>query len=355
MSADGTMIVLRLFFISFLLYLFVKALEASALWFIFFVFLIIYIVIDHRAIGHLLSALFNGTAGQSVFLNQEKLIRQYHQEIEANARFVANKEKVLNSYNLLCLLECCGCTGVDEIQKKILSKGNQPNVKNNTKKRNNDVDIQTHLLPAKHPFPKGSAYFFGNYYYTRSTIAKKPVEWIVLESTPNELFLLSRFGLYVSAYGKEEKMNVTWSNSLIRGFLNNRFINEAFSSQEKERIIPSNNISLKAEKDTVEYTDDKVFLLSREEVSMLPQEKWKCYASEYCGEVSSYFLVFDFQKKNGVEYKEGNWWLRDTLEYASAIHAYCIQDYSYKKEIEVSVSRVDNEYMLVRPAIRVAI
>ena len=65
---------------------------------------------------------------------------------------------------------------------------------------------------------------------------KEPIEWIVLEKEDGCVFLISEYCLEYRAYNTDSE-DVTWENSALREWLNDNFIDEAFSSEEKEMII----------------------------------------------------------------------------------------------------------------------
>lgn len=111
---------------------------------------------------------------------------------------------------------------------------------------------------------------FGAYYQEYAIDSKKaPIEWIILDETDDSYLLLSKYALDANRFGSM-LWPCFWYNSDIRSFLNNEFYKEAFSYDEQERIITShlytqrNCIYANGTKDF--YTNDKVFLLSIEEV-----------------------------------------------------------------------------------------
>lgn len=99
-----------------------------------------------------------------------------------------------------------------------------------------------------------------------------PIEWIVLEKdTKNKKALIvSKYILDTKKpYYKGDSKSITWENSMMREWLNDTFYNEAFSEEEKMKIIKT----LIANDDNDDYmtlggrdTEDKVFLLSINEV-----------------------------------------------------------------------------------------
>ena len=121
--------------------------------------------------------------------------------------------------------------------------------------------------------PSVSEYItFGRYPQNNGNI-KEPIEWLVLEVNGNELFLISRYGLERQIYHHDEWFKEpTWEKCDLRRWLNNEFLNTAFSESEQKRIIisdlPNNDNSVFGTKGG-ERTRDKIFCLSLEEA-----KKW---------------------------------------------------------------------------------
>ena len=97
----------------------------------------------------------------------------------------------------------------------------------------------------------------------------EPIKWRVLQSENEEAFLLSDVILDNQPYN-ENAQHITWEKSSLRAWLNEKFINRAFSDEEKEKI----NISQIVNQDNSDYgteggnnTSDKIFLLSLSEVN----------------------------------------------------------------------------------------
>ncbi|MCR4640940.1 MAG: serine/threonine protein kinase [Lachnospiraceae bacterium] len=96
----------------------------------------------------------------------------------------------------------------------------------------------------------------------------EPIEWEVLEENENGTFLVSRYVLDAQPYNTEQT-NVTWESCTLRGWLNNEFLNHAFT-QTEQGLINTTNV---ANPDNPKYgtpggnsTSDRIFLLSADEV-----------------------------------------------------------------------------------------
>lgn len=114
------------------------------------------------------------------------------------------------------------------------------------------------------------------------------IEWIVLDYDPstNRALLISKYCLDAIPYHAGSNYG-SWENCTLRRWLNNSFINQAFT-QEEQAIIASTHLSnpdnpdfdIDGGKDTV----DRIFLLSYEEaVYYFPaQESRKAKPTDYC-------------------------------------------------------------------------
>ena len=129
----------------------------------------------------------------------------------------------------------------------------------------------------------------------------EPIKWRILQSENGEAFLLSDVILDKQLYNENDKY-VTWEKSSLRAWLNKKFINTAFSDEEKEKI----NITEIVNQDNPVYgteggnnTFDKIFLLSLSEVSeqqdgekygFLDDEIRACGKSDFSKTVSWWWL-----------------------------------------------------------------
>ena len=109
--------------------------------------------------------------------------------------------------------------------------------------------------------------FFGNYNYGRDG-TKKPLEWIVLrEFSDGTALLLSKYCLDCISYN-EQYEPISWEKCTMRHWLDNDFFNTAFSDEEQQKILLTEN----ANDDNPEHgtkgcgiTFDKIFCLSIDE------------------------------------------------------------------------------------------
>ena len=112
---------------------------------------------------------------------------------------------------------------------------------------------------------------FGRYEQDGDTAnGTEKIKWIILEKEDNRALLLSKYGLDVKPYNEERGISNSWEESEIRRWLNNEFINTAFTDAERLEILDTDVDNSLAEGRFTIYsggntTKDKVFLLSYKE------------------------------------------------------------------------------------------
>ena len=75
----------------------------------------------------------------------------------------------------------------------------------------------------------GSIVTYGHYPQTASGTDSTPIEWMVLEVQGNKALLFSKYGLETRAYNSK-RTYTTWETSDMREWLNDTFLNRAFSA-----------------------------------------------------------------------------------------------------------------------------
>ena len=139
---------------------------------------------------------------------------------------------------------------------------------------------------------------------------KEDVEWLVLEVKDGKALVISKYALDCKPYNTTYT-GVTWENCTLRKWLNNDFINAAFSADEKAMI---STVTVSADKNP-EYstnpgnaTQDQLFLLSITEANKYfnSDSARKCKPTDYAVESGAY-----------VNSSKGNcrWWLRSPGEH----------------------------------------
>ena len=113
----------------------------------------------------------------------------------------------------------------------------------------------------------GSYVSFGHYPQTAAGTDDTPIEWLVLEVQGNKALLISKYGLDAQPYNTAWE-EVTWETCTLRTWLNNDFLNRAFTAMEQKAIVTTNVDNSKSQGypnwDTTggNNTRDQVFLLS---------------------------------------------------------------------------------------------
>ena len=209
-----------------------------------------------------------------------------------------------------------------------------------------------------------------------TTNGKEDIEWQVLSNEKGKVLVVSEYCLDVQPYNKTAS-EVTWETCSLRKWLNNDFINEAFSEEEK-KLIPKvtiiNDDNPFSETDGGNNTKDKVFCLSYEEVDKYfgdfnyydstiksgYKQSLICSPTNYAVNkgVHIYYMSDDdftnvFQKDYGYT-SEGrkdptsNWWLRtpgyNSGEYTCFVGGEGVVGGVYDKY-------VDDDILAVRPAL----
>ncbi|MBP3937852.1 MAG: zinc-ribbon domain-containing protein [Clostridia bacterium] len=149
---------------------------------------------------------------------------------------------------------------------------------------------------------------FGKYEQDNNTSnGAEDIEWLVLDVKDGKALVISKYALDAKPYN-EEYVDVTWETCTLRKWLNNDFINTAFTNAEKAKIP---TVTVTAEKNQYYGTDpgnvtkDKVFLLSANEAT-------KYFSSDTARECEP----TDFAVANSVSTDNDNgydccwWWLR---------------------------------------------
>ena len=157
----------------------------------------------------------------------------------------------------------------------------------------------------------GDTLFFGHYEQNHEN-QKDPIEWQVLDVQGKKAMLISRYGLDAQRYNRKN-IATTWGECTLRNWLNNQFMNQAFSKEEQSAILVTNVDNSEAQgywkTDGGETTRDRIFLLSY-------AEAWKHLKSdgERICEPTQYACKRGVYDSNTFKsYWRGNgcwWWLR---------------------------------------------
>lgn len=195
------------------------------------------------------------------------------------------------------------------------------------------------LSDAAKPFAvAGNTVVFGTYEQDGEP-GPDPIEWVVAETRGGKSLLVSRWGLDAMPYN-DRLAEVTWESCSLRKWMNDAFLETAFTDAERQAILLSHVDNSKAQgykgRDGGPDTQDRLFLLSYAEV-------WK------------YFPTRQEKKSRPTEYartrgafrnymsQEGWWWLRSPGREPS--YAMCVNYVGTFYH-----NHVHNDYDFVRPA-----
>ena len=186
----------------------------------------------------------------------------------------------------------------------------------------------------------GDYVFFGSYEQDNNiSNGKEDIEWLVLEVRAGKALVVSKYALDCKKYNTSYTY-VTWETCTLRNWLNNDFINAAFSAEEKA-MIPTVTVSAdnnpEYSTDPGYATQDQVFLLSITEAN-------KYFSSESARQCEP----TDFATANGARKINGNcrWWLR-----SPGYNPLCASYVDYGGDVFEFGSGVHNGSSAIRPAL----
>lgn len=192
----------------------------------------------------------------------------------------------------------------------------------------------------------GSSVYFGSYEQTYRE-GKEDIEWTVLAKEGDRLLVVSKYALDCQRFCTEYA-DITWETSPLRAWLNETFLNAAFSAGEQARIprvtVPADP---NPEYDTPpgNDTEDQIFLLSIEEALAYfdTDAARRCSGTDYCYDAGA------------DKYPNGNcwWWLRTRGDNTTTT-TYVRSDGTISYYGDGNVLHIDNYtfevYYAVRPA-----
>ncbi len=157
-------------------------------------------------------------------------------------------------------------------------------------------------------------FVFGQYEQDgNSDNGAEPIEWIVLKEDGNKKLLISRYILDYQEFNDTTiAQGTSWKNSTLRKWLNNDFLNLAFSSNEQKQIVSSKVQDYKADNVLGDITTDKVFLLNKEQAFTL-------FSSDHDRATTSTNYA-----KSRKSYVTNGYWLINS--YSSDLYKYLINE-----------------------------
>ena len=202
----------------------------------------------------------------------------------------------------------------------------------------------------------GGIVTFGTYPQTASGTDKTPIEWLVLDydAASNRALIISRYGLDAKPYNTEY-IDITWEKCTLRTWLNNDFLNAAFTTQEQKGIVLTAVDNSKSQGSSGwdtnggNNTQDKIFLLSYGEANKYlgvtredeNNTKSRVAPTAYAIKQGAYT---DSSNKTADGKDAGWWWLRSPGRRQRSA-AYVIAGGS------LSSNDVSNDDAVVRPAL----
>ncbi len=162
----------------------------------------------------------------------------------------------------------------------------------------------------------GSTFTFGHYEQDNDlSNGPEPIEWLVLDVWNDRALLLSRYGLDAKPY-HNILTDVTWEHCSLRHWLNEDFINIAFTAQEQTGILPTGEDNSRSQgyydTDGGNNTEDRIFLLSYAEANRYLGVTNHRYVDEE--NASSMMMPTAYARQRGAfgdgRPSAGWWWLR---------------------------------------------
>ena len=197
--------------------------------------------------------------------------------------------------------------------------------------------------------PVGSLIKYGKYEQDNdSSNGIEDIEWIILAKDDNKMLVISDKAIdckpYHSSYG-----NTTWEECSLRRWLNDTFVNEAFTPEEQEKILTTNvtgDVNPDYDTDAGNDTEDKVFLLSIEEANRYFKydSERQCVSTEYAKANGAYTCEIDGASNCF-------WWLRSQGGYSNKSASVVNSDGTVSKY----GNAVDDNRDCVRPAMWISL
>ncbi|MBQ6173244.1 MAG: Ig-like domain-containing protein [Clostridia bacterium] len=156
---------------------------------------------------------------------------------------------------------------------------------------------------------------FGHYPQTEEGADNTPIEWTILDidEENHRALLISKYALDCQPYN-DEFVEVTWEDCTLRAWLNNDFLDTAFSESEQSAILLS-TVDNSSNQGSSDYkttggnnTEDKIFLLSYSEAwhYYFENDDRRCAPTNYAISQNAYIHYNETINKKPV----GIWWLR---------------------------------------------
>ena len=193
--------------------------------------------------------------------------------------------------------------------------------------------------------------YFGKYYMDEISTVKTPIRWRVLSVQGDDALLLADQALDCQRYNESEG-STDWKTSTIRQWLNQTFLQEAFTNEEqnsiKDAVITNENLEGKIEEEN--STIDKVFLLSKEDVGNVSygfDSDLDMASGTRSVRFSDYAMSRGAQKLDIESTNNDPWWLRSYGNDNTCVSTVGMKDGDIR-----GYNRANSRYA-VRPAIHI--
>lgn len=229
--------------------------------------------------------------------------------------------------NVTSVVEGDGSVGEHSVEAD--NMGVRPAIWINTDPEGNreEYDRQKKVLEFK---TVGNVVKYGHYEQDNDrNNGKEEIEWIVLDVKDNRVLLLSFLGLDSRPYLDEESVHQdTWENSTLRTWLQEKFLPEAFTKEERAAIVKTKVSNSKKQGNSFWKTDggnntkEKIFLLSYAEAKKYQEIIWEDTYNTKAGVILSTYARKQGAKQSDWCYIDkqpimiypGWWWLRSPGE-----------------------------------------
>lgn len=162
----------------------------------------------------------------------------------------------------------------------------------------------------------GDTVTFGTYEQNNNySDGNENIEWVVIDKQEDKIMVVSKYIIAEQPFNTTNEGHISWENCTLRKWLNNDFLNEAFSGAEKNLITDTTVFSTEYLVVGATYsTTDKIFLLSENERNMLSSvDALKGIVTESVIALFSDAANSDVANINPSNF-EPLWWLRTTWE-----------------------------------------
>jgi len=289
--------------------------------------------------------------------NCRNMIEELNKQAEYKKKQLAKKQKTFKKFALIACVAACFIIAFVIVLNTVIIPGEEykkaVSLMNDGKyeqaieafgKLDGYKDSEEKVILCKKNILKesdvGDYIIFGSYEQDNNlNNGKEEIEWLVLDKEGERILVISRYGLDCQPYN-EEREDVTWETCTLRGWLNDEFLNSAFSQQEKA-MIPTVTVEAhenpKFDTNPGNDTIDKVFLLSVEEAEdyFSSDNVRKCEPTDYAYDKVTYVY-------------EGNcdWWLR-----SPGFNQYCAAVVNYDGSVYGGGFFVHTYGIAVRPVL----